>query len=330
MNRTFDGTETRPRRSRPHNEGNMSKADKFTRAKSYSAIWTQDDAKALLKSLPGFQRPFGRGKKFPEIVGWIVDNTRVPGVITIAVLNGARYMIDGQHRTQAFLESKLDLAYVEVRELTFDSLEEAAAEYRRLNTPITKMKPDDILRAEEVHNEVLQFIHRNAPFVGYENIRRGDNKTVLSMSVMIRTWNESEPSTPSSRQMPAQEIIKTLSLDSARHCVRFLALANQAWGRDNANKTLWGTLNMTLCMWLYRRIVLTKHSPRSVQVDDSLFKKCLMTVAADGDYANWLVGRRVCERDRSPCYKRLKELFAKRIQSETGHKPVLPQPEWAF
>jgi hypothetical protein len=307
----------------------MSKAEKVTRARSYSAVLMQDEAKEYLSTLPSFQRPLNRGRKFGEVTEYIVENNRIPGVVTIAVVDGVRYVIDGQHRLVAFTDSQVELIYAEIREITFDTFEEAAAEFRRLNSAITKMKPDDILRSEEVSSTVLQYIRKSAPFVGYGNIRRGDNRTVLSMSVLLRVWNESAPVTPSSRQMPAQEIVKTMDMGTARECVRFLGLVNEAWGRDDGDKTLWGALNMTLCMWLYRRIVLGRFSTKSIQVDDAMFKKCLMAVSADGDYAGWLRGRRVCERDRSQCYRRLKDIFAKRLQSELHQRVMLPQPEWA-
>jgi hypothetical protein len=41
-----------------------------------------------------------------------------------------------------------------------------------------------------------------------------------------------------------------------------------------------------------------------------------------------LLGRQLRERDRSPTYSKLKAIFAKRIEAETGDKPRLPSPNW--
>lgn len=85
---------------------------------------------------------------------------------------------------------------------------------------------------------------------------------------------------------------------------------------------------MTVCMWLYRRLVITPYSSSTKKLTKEMFSKCLMGVAADAHYAEWLVGRQLRDRDRSPAYQRVKALFAKRIELETGEKPRLPSPDW--
>lgn len=59
-------------------------------------------------------------------------------------------------------------------------------------------------------------------------------------------------------------------------------------------------------------------------------KKCLMSVSADSDYLAWLPGRNLSERDRSPCYSRLKVIFSRRLTEDNGgKKQMLPAPAWA-
>jgi hypothetical protein len=53
-----------------------------------------------------------------------------------------------------------------------------------------------------------------------------------------------------------------------------------------------------------------------------------MSVSANSDYIDWLVGRNLGEPDRAPVYGRLKTIFAQRTMAETGKKVVLPQPAW--
>jgi hypothetical protein len=85
-------------------------------------------------------------------------------------------------------------------------------------------------------------------------------------------------------------------------------------------------------MWLYRKLVLDKERGvrRYVVLNADLFKKCMMSVAANADYADWLLGRAIGERDRGPCYTRLKHIFLERLKVEL-HKDNLkmPQPHWA-
>jgi hypothetical protein len=82
-------------------------------------------------------------------------------------------------------------------------------------------------------------------------------------------------------------------------------------------------------MWIYRRMVLDQYSPKTPRLTKDLFRKCLMSLSADENYLDWLVGRSLGERDRSPAYNRIKAAFAKRIEIETGKKPLMPSPAWS-
>jgi hypothetical protein len=68
---------------------------------------------------------------------------------------------------------------------------------------------------------------------------------------------------------------------------------------------------------------------RYVVLNADLFKKCLMSVAANSDYSDWLVGRQIGERDRSPCYARLRSIFTDRLRNEMHTNAIkFPQPHW--
>jgi len=54
-----------------------------------------------------------------------------------------------------------------------------------------------------------------------------------------------------------------------------------------------------------------------------------MSISADTLYLDWLVGRKLGERDRSPAYDRIKKAFVKRLEQDMGRKPSLPAPAWA-
>jgi len=54
-----------------------------------------------------------------------------------------------------------------------------------------------------------------------------------------------------------------------------------------------------------------------------------MSLSADESYLDWLVGRQLRDRDRSPCYGRIRSSFAARFHSETGKKATFPSPAWA-
>ena len=121
----------------------------------------------------------------------------------------------------------------------------------------------------------------------------------------------------------------SLTSEDADQMVSFLNLCYEAWGRDVAYSKLWGVLNLILCAWLFRRLVITQYSPKTPRLTKELFKKCLMSVSAKTDYLDWLVGRNNGERDRSPAYDRLRAILTKRLEEELGSRPKMPSPAWA-
>lgn len=285
----------------------------------------------LMKSwkLPPFQRELKVNSKVVAIATEIAENDGViPGTITLGVLNKERYLVDGQHRREAFLQSECLIGYVDVRVLHFESMAAMGEEFYKLNSQISKMTPDDFLRAMEGSYAVLGKIRRQCPFIGYGKVRTSEKAPVLGMSATIRAWVGSSTEAPKGGGASAVEIVKGLLPDDADQLIGFLECAFEAWGRDKSNTRLWSGLNLTLCMWIYRRIVLTSYSAKTQRITREQFKKCLMSISADSDYAEWLVGRNLNGRDISPAYKRVRKLIADRIELDTNKKPLLPSPDW--
>lgn len=140
--------------------------------------------------------------------------------------------------------------------------------------------------------------------------------------------------TTSNSGQSAALMAQNLGEDSVRNLIAFLATAHSAWGRDPEYYRLWGNLNMTLCMWLWNRLVMDRDrsgNKRYVVLNVTEFKRCLMSASSDSDYVSWLLGRNLSDRDRGPCYARLKSIFVRRLLSERGQnqKILLMQPAWA-
>lgn len=281
--------------------------------------------------VPPFQRPLRINDKVIQLSTKIRDDGGViPGVIVLGVLNKDRYIVDGQHRREAFLLSECLTGYVDIRVLHFDDMAQMGEEYVNLNSRLVNMRPDDVLRGIEDTFPALGKIRKMCAFVGYDQIRRSEKSPVLSMSALLRCWAASSTEVPRpSGGQSALTLARTLSVDEADTCIGLLTIAYAAWGRDMSSSRLWANLNLTICMWLYRRLVITPYSPSTPRMTKELFTKCLMSLAADPQYADWLVGRTSGQRDGSPAYNRIKAAFAKRIEIETGKKPRLPQPAWA-
>jgi hypothetical protein len=208
-----------------------------------------------------------------------------------------------------------------------------AKDFTELNDSLVRMRKDDILRAAMENSPALRRIIEQCPFVGFENVRRATSRSKLvSMSAVLNCWVGSAAETPTSSggtiDLPDDEV--------ANLCV-FLNLCEAAWGHDPENDGLWRNLNLMMCMWMFRRLVLKvptgigkKLTHFTMPADQ--FKRCLSGLANNKPYNDdFLIGRGTHERDRAPCYRRLKELFTRRlhIDSHTNRKIRFPKPAWS-
>lgn len=281
--------------------------------------------------LPDFQRPVKVNDKVRALAEQLkIDDGVMPGIITLGIVDGVTYLIDGQHRREAFLISGLEQGYTDVRTHYFETLAEAGDEFVKLNSQLVRMRPDDILRGLERSVHALAEIRKQCPFVGFDMIRRGPTSPIVSMSMVLRAWRGSVYDVPSPQSSSStRNLATTLSDDESRGLIDYLRLAVDGLGREPEYARLWGSLNTIICMWLYRRMVLTQHSAKTPRLTKELFKKCLMSLSANADYLDWLVGRHLGERDRSPAYHKIRNAFAHRLEIETGKKPSMPAPAWA-
>ena len=293
---------------------------------------------------PPFQRPVRENEKVRALAEELKTESGVwPGIITLGVLEGITYVIDGQHRKAAFLLSGLTEGYTDVRIHHFTSMAEMGEEFVRLNSQLVRLRPDDILRGLESSLPGMKRLRETCPFIGYDNIRRPDSKAcaIIGMSRVLRVWRGSAGESPNSNcgGMSGMALAASMQEKDFEELSAFMQLTEAAWGRDVQYARLYSSLNLMLIMWLYRRLVFDTpdgNAPRTHRgitrthtITKELFKKCLMSISAAGDYLDWLVGRNSSERDRSPAYARLKAIFVGRLVQEIGHKVNLPQPPWA-
>lgn len=283
-------------------------------------------------NIPAFQRGVCHNAKVRALAEELNHNGGfLPGVITFGVVGRQEYLIDGQQRREAFLLSDLQEGIAQARYKYCESEAEMGKEFVDLNGHIKNMRPDDILRGMEPYTQALKDVRAECPFVGYDCVRRADHAPVLSMSVLLRSWRISAMEVPGSSSAGSSTVAATLTTEEAWSMARFLKLAFAAWGREPEYVRLWNGCNLTLCFWLYRRLVLTPAPAirKTKNINDALFGKCLHALSACSSYIDWLAGRRLTDRDRAPGYTRVKQLFARRLQEETGEKAILPNPPWA-
>ncbi len=279
---------------------------------------------------PPFQRPVRENDKVRALAEQLKHDGGVwPGIVTLGLLGGTTYIVDGQHRRAAFLISQLKEGFTDVRVHHFETMADMGDEFVLLNSQLVRMRPDDILRGLEESMPALQEIRSRCPFVGYDMVRRCPSAPLVSLSSAVRSWKAGSMEIPQLPGVSATELGRTLLDDEAAWMCDFLILAHEGFGRENEYARLWGSLNLIMSMWLYRRLVLTQYSQKSPRLSKDLFKKCLMSLSADTMYVDWLLGRKMGERDRAPAYNRIKGLFAKRLEVELHKKVTLPAPAWA-
>jgi hypothetical protein len=284
---------------------------------------------------PTFQRELRATPRVLEAAAQIKDEGILPGVLTLGKLGGETYLLDGQHRVEAFRLAGIPEAYVDVRICTFESMGEMGEEFVRLNSSLVRMKNDDIMRGLEGSNESLRMLRRRCPFVGYDHLRMagadGRAKVLLSVTVAVRTWFGSGTPTPVAGPS-SMEAVKTLDQKETEQMTTFLSLCYDAWGGDAANFKLWCSLNLVLLMWLYRRVVLAeggKHANnRYIQMTASQFQKCMVALSANPMYVDWLRGRNISDRDRSPCYMRIRDIFVRRLSEMDIKGARFPAADW--
>jgi hypothetical protein len=310
-------------------------APKADRSKMETLLLTP----AILESwvLPPFQAPLRLNPKVHQIGDALRNEVGTPvisGVISLGILKGstALYLLDGQHRRAAALESGRSEFLADVRIKQYDTMEEMAEEYLILNSPISKKTPDDQLRALAESCKPLQFITKQCPYIGYRYIRANPDSPLVGMAAVLRRWHGSGNETPSVGGSSAIHMALELTMEDAEQVVRFMQVVYAAWGKDIEYRSLWQALNMTMCMWMWRVLVLDRDrtgSRRYAVLTVDQYRHCLMAVSADAEYVAWLAGRTMAERDRAPCYRRLRGSFLSRLQTEAHvGKLKMPQPTW--
>jgi hypothetical protein len=285
------------------------------------------------------QPPFQRDLKVNQKVLGLLEDVRksavLPGIITLGVLDGVVYVVDGQHRLWCYLQTELPIAYADVRTHYFETMGQMAAEYVRLNQQLVRLRPDDILKGLEQSNICLQRIRKRCGYIGYTTVRRGSNGPVLSMSQALKVWYGTRGDVP---VLPPSAIYVAEQLEEADvdEMTEFLGTCFEAWHRDIQNARLWSSLNLLLVGWLWRHVVIgaaTKGSGKGQTRSDRLtreqFKRGMLSLSANQDYLEWLVGRQARDMDRTPAYNRIKAILAARYVQDTKFKVKLPSPAWA-
>ena len=297
----------------------MAVKDRNTETKVETIVFTRAEAEAW--EVPPFQRPITVNQKVRDLAEELIRNGGIiPDVLTFGVLDRRTYLIDELQKRNAFMLANLAEGYADTRTIYVDSMAELGRTFVRLNSHLVAMKPDDNLRGLEASLPVLAYIRKQCPFVGYGTVNRGKSQVVTSMSVVLRAWAISAPDVPGATHA-VLTVAESLTEEDGRQLAKFLQAAYNAWGKEIEYGRFWTAINLTLNMWMYRRIVLTAYSAKTQKIDDAQFTKCLMTLSADPHYGDWLLGRKLGQIDRGPCLSKIRDIYGRLIDGRL--QPVI-------
>jgi hypothetical protein len=246
------------------------------------------------------------------------------GTIVVGVFEKEVYLLDGQHRLYCQAKAGYPSMLADVKWHWFDTMEELAAEWARLNQQLSRTAPNDVLKAAEGQCEALQVIRaKTQGKVGY-------HAKVLSMSQILRMWSATNSEVPTTTGgASALVTARNMSAEEAGKLSDFINICHSAWGKDKAVNVLWNVPNLITCAWLYRRLVLNPSNiSRSSDFTKEVFKECLTSLASEASYLSFLKGRNWVPQMRSPVYIRIRDIIAKRYKTETGLRCKLPQINW--
>ena len=282
----------------------------------------------------GFQRAISRNQNVREVAEVIKRDRVIPGQVVIGVYLDKLWLIDGQHRREAFFEavkSGIPSAYMDIKYEWFDSWADMASRYVELQRKICGHKADDMLKGLEFSTPSLQLLRQKCPFVGYTRLRgSAEHKARLSVSGVLKAWFGSRSEAPNSAGPGTYDASKVFSIEDANQLSAFLRLAESAWTFHPNYWPLWGQLNMTVCMWLYRRCVLsvTEGFP---SMTAEQFSSCLASLptAKIGQsfmYVQFL--NRKGFADRGPVYSEIVKSFTSALRTEHKARVKFPEPPW--
>jgi len=272
---------------------------------------------------PDFQRLLVENKNLESICCKIQKRGRLRTTIYLGVWEGRIYLIDGQYRICAYIGS--GLTSIEAPVVTFYyspgwiGFKEMCTDFIELNGHVRKPTPNDILKAFEGINSNLKKIVSECPFVGY--IKR--KSTPLLMATTIRAWMSSASDTPGGYSKGALDMAKDLHDTETNYLIDFLHIAHEAWGDVHENKSLWAGLNLVLCMWLYRKLVLAQWGGKST-ISAEGFSRFLKKLCSDSAYRKHLFGKsgKINDDTRTPAYAHMIRIFG------GSKRRGLPNPEW--
>ena len=285
---------------------------------------------------PPFQRPAASAKKVSKLAVKIQDRGYLLTAIYLGVLDGVTYLVDGQNRREAFIASGLVSIKAPVLTKHYPDgkpgLLEMCEDFLLINEHIQNPSANDKLRALEPTNVCISKIHSKCPFVGYTNLRRKEDSPIVSMAQVIRALITSGKEVPSSPGKSAVAHAMETKIHEADGLSTFLNVAFKAWGRDKEYKLFWKHMNMSLCLWYFRRMLRGPSIKSQGTVTLEQFHNIFLALLANNRYHAILKkhsgGRMNDPETRDPVCKELRGTIKASLKRDGVKDYYLPKLEW--
>jgi len=232
------------------------------------------------------QRKYRETKKHEGLVEYIEENEEIPDVIMLGTLpnDPTIYIVDGQHRQVKFLASRVNEAFARIRWEEYDTMEQIGLAFYTANGGKSLLtSADDMLRSKHLSSPPLYRLVTECPFIGFDYIRFGDGGPVMSASAAVKSWIASGLDKPrSALGKSVGVLVDNVTDEETEDMIRFYKMCYKVWGKDKENRRMWLNINVALCAWLYRRLVLgQKKIGRLSSLTEEEFEYCLATLAAN-------------------------------------------------
>lgn len=286
---------------------------------------------------PPFQRPVAIGRNLGKLAVNLQDDEFLLTTIYLGVLDGVTYIVDGQHRKEAFIASGLRRLVAPVTTRYYPDgtagLTRMCEDFLKINTHVKNPTANDKLRALEPTNPLIGKIREDCPFVGYSGFRRSDSSPIVSMAQAIRALVISAQEAPGSAGRSAVDHAVEMRSSEVNGLKTFLKLAYESWGRDAENKYLWSPMNLTMCLWFFRRMLRSPSSSGSLgNTTQAQFLDIFFGLMSNRRYRALLQGnkggRLHDSNTRNPVCRELMKTIKAQLKKDGTKSPYIPKPSW--
>ena len=292
-------------------------------------VGTLNDPKCGIWKLPNW----GREPKSNDIVVSVAAdlqvNPHLKSTLILGIYDNAIWKIDGNHRLLGFLTSGLPsmTAYCMFHKCT--SHEDMYRIYRIYQRHIRTPTKDDNLKGFEVTHPPLKTISSKCKFVTYGSLKDYETSRIKMTSV-VQAWFDSLSYLPKHVRSNIEEQAKKIDESAARKINEFLMVCKE--GLTLQISVLWKQINITLLLWLYRRVVWEMVDEEHEGSDYPVLTKDEFVCGLQGLQASsyyQALFQRELEKDRLETYNSLISHFRNNLRScGIKRRMTLPKPNW--